>query len=215
MARIGYVWVGALEHSAEFQRSLIVKAGATRIFEDVSPNTSRPRRPQLTEALDSIGKGDSLVVWRLDRLGSTTQNVLSLLELLGRREVGVASIAEKIDTAAEGGASLLHLIGAINELERCLIRERTMVGVYAAHARGRVAGRPKALSATNVERVVMLRDQGASVREIAEQLGTSRATIYRALESAVETEPASGDRQTVIVRFPSLGEAGSRPIADS
>jgi len=184
MTAVGYIWVNPLEHNADFQRDLLVRRGVDRIFEDISPNSTAQARPQLTAALDTVRSGDTLVVWRLDRIGSTTANVLSLLELLGKGGVGVSSIAERLDTSGDDGRSLLTIISAFTELERNLTRERTMVGVYAARARGRVGGRPRALSATNVERVVMLREQGATVREIAQELGTSRATVYRVLEEA-------------------------------
>lgn len=182
MRTIGYVWVDALEHNGQFQRELLRQRGVDVVYEDVSAKVATQMRPQLTEALDAIGPGDVLVVWRLDRLGSTMSSVLALLELLGRRGVGVTTIAEGLDTSADGGA-LLHVISAFTELDRCLTRQKTLNGVYAARARGRVGGRPRALSPTNVDRVLMLREQGSSVREIAEQLGTSRATVYRVLES--------------------------------
>jgi DNA invertase Pin-like site-specific DNA recombinase len=213
MTRVGYVWVGPLEHNSEFQRDLLAQRGVDRVYEDISANVATPIRTELTTALDAIGPGDTLVVWRLDRLGSTSPNVLSLLELLGRRGVGVASIAEDLDTTGDAGHSLLTIISAFNELERCLSRERTMVGVYAARARGRVAGRPRALSPTNVERVLMLKDQGATVREIAQELGTSRATVYRAIETATADAAAGAvtddERPSLTVRFgsPSLGES--------
>lgn len=213
--KVGYLYVGPLEHNAEFQRDLLRKRGVTRIFEDISPNTSSPRRPELTNAIDAIGVGDTLVVWRLDRLGTTSPSVLSLLELLGHRGVGVDAIAEKLDTTGDEGAALLSIITAFNGLERNLLRERTMVGVYAAKARGRVAGRPRALSGTNVERVVALREQGASVREIAEELGTSRATVYRAIESAnVDATQAADveERHALTVTFtpPTLHHDGEQ-----
>lgn len=217
MKRIGYIWVGPLEHNADFQRDLLDKRGVDHIFEDISANVATPMRTELTTVLDEIDAGDTLVVWRLDRLGSTSPNVLSLLELLGRRGVGVSSIAEGLDTSGDNGRSLLTIISAFNELERCLSRERTMVGVYAARARGRVAGRPRALSSTNVERVLMLKEQGATVREIAQQLGTSRATIYRAIET---TESESGDerpdndqRRSVTVRFATPSRSDAEPFA--
>lgn len=206
MTSVGYIWVNPIEHNADYQRDLLERRGVDRIFQDISPNSSTPTRPALTAALDTTSAGDTLVVWRLDRLGSTTANVLSLLEVLGREGIGVASIAEKLDTSGDDGRSLLTIISAFTELERTLTRERTMVGVYAARARGRVGGRPRALSPTNVERVVRLRDQGASVREIAQELGTSRATVYRVLEASnSESDEEAGSEKTtnasLTVRF--------------
>jgi DNA invertase Pin-like site-specific DNA recombinase len=161
MTRVGYVWVGPLEHNSEFQRDLLFQRGVDTIYEDISARVATPIRTELTTALDSIGPADTLVVWRLDRLGSTSSNVLSLLELLGRR----------------------------------------------------VAGRPRALSPTNVERVLMLKDQGATVREIAQELGTSRATVYRAIElaavDALAVRPDEEERTSLTVRFgtPTFGDA--------
>lgn len=206
MTDIGYVWVGPLEHSSEYQRDLLRQRGVTRIYEDISGNSSTAVRAQLTIALDEIRPNDTLVIWRLDRLASTLPNVLSLLELLGNRGVGVHSLTERLDTSGPDGAALLNVVHAFTELERTLTRERTMVGVYAARARGRVGGRPRALSDTNIERVAMLRDQGASVREIAQQLGTSRATVYRALEQQGgqpdEAEPDGAAARDLTIRFP-------------
>jgi DNA invertase Pin-like site-specific DNA recombinase len=186
MATIGYVYVGPVEHSAEFQRDLLRRRGAERIFEDVQTTVGGPKRPQLAAALEAAASGDTLLVWRLDRLGSTSTSVLSLLEVLSRREVGVSTIAERLDTGGPNGAVLQAAITAFNELERNLLRDRALVGVYAARARGRNAGRPRALSDTDVQRALALREQGASVREVAEELGTSRATIYRVLETRDE-----------------------------
>ncbi|WP_374945862.1 recombinase family protein [Agreia sp.] len=206
MTDIGYVWVGPLEHSSEYQRDLLRQHGVTRVYEDISGNSTTAIRAQLTIALDQIRPQDTLVIWRLDRLASTLPNVLSLLELLGNRGVGVRSLAESLDTSGPDGAALLTVVHAFTELERTLTRERTMVGVYAARARGRVGGRPRALSGTNIERVAMLRDQGASVREIAQQLGTSRATVYRALEQQngdpEEAEPDGASTHDITIRFP-------------
>ncbi|AGW42483.1 hypothetical protein O159_25520 [Leifsonia xyli subsp. cynodontis DSM 46306] len=198
MAVFGYIFVGPLEHSAEFQRDLLRQQGAGTIFEDISLNTSSPRRPELARALDALGRGDRLVVWRLDRLGGTSPSVLSLLELLAQRGVAVLTLAERLDTGGTEGAAIIRTISAFNDLERNLIRERTLVQVYAARARGRLGGRPRALSDMNVERALALRDQGASVREIAEELGTSRATVYRALQSAARDGTPSPDEDRAI-----------------
>ena len=210
---VGYVWVDALEHNEQFQRELLRQQGVAVIYSDVSGRAATQMRPQLTEALDAIGAGDVLVVWRLDRLGSSMSGVLALLELLGRRHVGVRSLAERLDTTADGGA-LLGVIAAFTELDRCLTRQKTLNGVYAARARGRVGGRPRARSGTNVDRVLMMREQGSSVREIAEQLGTSRATVYRVLESATADGPTSSSLTLSLPVFNERGEGDLHPATD-
>lgn len=217
MTRVGYVWVDALEHNGQFQRELLRQRGVDVVFEDVSANVATPTRPQLTAALDAIRPGDTLVVWRLDRLGSTMSGVLSLLELLGRRRVGAASLAEGLDTSGDGGPGLLSVISAFTELDRCLTRQRTLAGVYAARARGRVGGRPRALSNTNVDRVLMLKEQGCTVREIAQDLGVSRATVYRVLETAAidrDTERPPQTALTVSFRTRPRSEGDPSPVAD-
>lgn len=203
MANIGYLYVGPLDHNADFQRDLLLRRGAVQIFEDITSPASGARRTELTSAIDALRPGDHLMVWRLDRLGSTSASVLSLLELLAQRGVAVQSVADCLDTGGSEASAVLGAIAAFNQLERCLIRERTLVGVYAAKARGRSGGRPRALSETNVERVLAMRDQGASVREIAEELGTSRATVYRAIEAATTEQTGSDrpDERTFTVTF--------------
>lgn len=198
MATIGYLYVGPVEHNAEFQRDLLRRRGAERIHEDVQRTVGGPKRPELAAALEAAASGDTLLVWRLDRLGSTSTSVLSLLEVLALRGVAVRTIAERLDTGGPDGEVLRSAISAFTELERHLVRERALVGVYAARSRGRTAGRPRALSGTDVQRAVALRDQGASVREIAEELGTSRATIYRVLESQVEAFGQDEQRSVTI-----------------
>jgi DNA invertase Pin-like site-specific DNA recombinase len=215
MTTVGYLWVGPLEHNADFQRDLLRRRGVDRVFEDISAHTSTPIRRQLTAALEEVEAGDTLVVWRLDRLGSTMSGVLALLELLGRRKVGVRSVAEGLDTSGDDGAALLTIIAAFTELDRQLSRERTMAGVYAARARGRVGGRPRALSPTNVERVLMLKEQGATVREIAQEMGTSRATVYRVLEGQnVQGDDADATVQLTL-RLPSGVDLEQDPLTAS
>ena len=218
MTTVGYVWVGPLERNAEYQRALLRARGADRLFEDGSANTSTQTREHLTDALEELRAGDTLLVWRLDRLGATTSAVISLLDLLGRRHVGVVSVADKLDTTGADGPAVLRAVAAFTDLDRRLHRERTIVGIYAARARGRVGGRPRALSATNVERVLMLREQGATVREIAEELGTSRATVYRVLQEAdqdLSTDDEESPRRPRMLRLPSIGrDHGAQPATE-
>lgn len=201
MSEIGYIWVGPLEHNGEYQRDLLKRRGVTRIFEDIGTGSTRQTRPELTTVLNSIRPDDTLVTWRLDRLAGTLAQVLSLIDLLAERGVGVRSLTEQLDTSGSQGEALRGFVHACVELDRSLNRERTMVGVYAARSRGRVGGRPRALSETNVERVAMLHDQGASVREIAQQLGTSRATIYRALEARQHDDDAEASPEATQLRI--------------
>jgi DNA invertase Pin-like site-specific DNA recombinase len=212
MVTVGYVYVGPLEHNAEFQRDLLRHGGASSIYEDVSPKTTARSRSQLGLALDALGAGDTLLVWRLDRLGGTTSSVLSLLQVLGHRGVGVTSIADHFDTTGPDGAAVRSSIAAFNELERSLARERSLVTAYAAKARGRAGGRPRALSQSDAERVHALRDQGASVREIAEELGTSRATVYRVLETAaLRDDEVREPERSITVTFGAPGTARDVP----
>lgn len=188
MTRIGYIWVGPFEHNADFQRDILLKRGVDLILEDISVG-SKASRHALTAALDRLVSGDTLVVWRLDRLGNTLPNILALMELLGNRSIAVVAVVEDIDTLSGSAVSLLGVVSSFIELERSLARERTVVGVYSARARGHVGGRPRALSAMNVERVLIMKEQGVPVREIARELGTSRATIYRALAPQTDEQP--------------------------
>lgn len=185
MARVGYIWTGPLEHNANFQRDILRKRGVDFVLEDISDG-SRTSRRALTTTLDRLVSGDTLVVWRLDRLGNSLPNILALLDLLGHRKIAVFSVTEDMDTLDLAPTPLLRVVSAFNEVQRSLARERTLAGIYAARARGHVGGRPRALSSVNIERAIRMKEQGAPVREIALELGTSRATVYRALARAQE-----------------------------
>ena len=117
MTRYGYLWVGPLEHNTDFQRDLLQYEGVDQLFVDISAHTSTPIRPQLTAVLDRVRRGDTLVIWRLDRLGSTVSSVLSLLELLGTQGVGVLTIVEGLDTSAIVLALLLLQPGRVVSID--------------------------------------------------------------------------------------------------
>lgn len=183
MALIGYARISTLEQMVTSQRDALAAAGCERIFEDLGVSGSVERRPGLDAALAFLQTGDVLVVVRLDRLGRSTRHTLAFLHNLSGRGVEFRSLREAINTSGPMGRAMLTILAAFAELERDMIRERTTAGLAAARARGRVGGRPRALTAAKVELAALLRNRGLSVAQIAEQVGTSRATIYRALAS--------------------------------
>jgi DNA invertase Pin-like site-specific DNA recombinase len=140
-------------------------------------------RPGLTQALSHLRAGDTLVVWRLDRLGRSLAHLIDTIRDLQERGVGFRSLQEQIDTTTSGGKLIFHVFGALAEFERDLIRERTHAGLQAARARGRLFGRPKVLSPQQVKQLRSLaEDERNTVGEICQTLGISRATFYRYLE---------------------------------
>jgi len=148
------------------------------------------RRPQLDEVLEQLRPGDTLVVWRLDRLGRSLRHLIEVVTRLDERGVGFRSLRENIDTTTAGGRLVFHLFGALAQFEREIIRDRTVAGLPAARARGRVGGRPSKLSAEQVRQARKMYDaRELTVEQIGKVLGVSRTSIYRALGTT--TTPAS------------------------
>jgi DNA invertase Pin-like site-specific DNA recombinase len=141
---------------------------------------AKAERPGLTHALDHLRAGDTLVVWRLDRLGRSLTNLIDLMSLLNQRSVGFRSLSEQIDTTTSGGKLVFHIFGALAEFDRELIRERTRAGLAAARARGRQGGRPKKLD--SARKIAMAQslydDETHSIDDICQMLAVSRATLY-------------------------------------
>jgi DNA invertase Pin-like site-specific DNA recombinase len=151
--------------------------------------TARPDRPTLEQALDQLRPGDTLVVWKLDRLGRSLRHLVDTVTGLADRGVGFRSLQEAIDTTTPGGKLVFHVFAALAEFERDLIRERTSAGLAAARARGRRGGRPSVLSGHKLQVAEeMYRSGEYSVATIAKTLGVSRASIYRHLD--MTREPA-------------------------
>ncbi len=135
--------------------------------------------------MDYIGPGDTLVVWRLDRLGRSLRHLMATVTALAEREIGFASITEAIDTTTSGGKLVFHIFGALAEFERELVRERTKAGLEAARARGRLGGRRPSLSKDQAALARRLYDEGQlTVQQIADQLRVARSTIYRYLNAS-------------------------------
>ena len=146
-------------------------------------------RPELAKVLDQLRPGDTLVVWKLDRLGRSLRHLLEAVGDLERRGIGFKSLRESVDTTTPGGRLVFHLFGALAEFERDLIRERTAAGLAAARARGRKGGRPRVMTPEKAAVARQLYDaRRHPVATIATTLGVSRASIYRALEA-----PPAGD----------------------
>lgn len=178
---VGYARVSTQEQDAELQRVALSEAGCERIFEETASGAQRDR-PQLAAALEYMREGDTLVVWKLDRLARSLKQLIETVERLDEAGVGFKSITESIDTTTPGGRLIFHIFGALAEFERSMIRERTMAGLSAARANGRVGGRPKALSERDLAMATtLMANEQITVAQIASQLGVSAATLYRYL----------------------------------
>jgi len=183
---MGYARVSTAEQSADGQLDALRAAGVERIWTDVGSG-ARADRPALAEMLAAVAAGDTVVVTRLDRLGRSLPDLLGLVEDLAARDVGLRSLAEQIDTTSATGRLVLHVFGALAEFERALMYERTMAGLAAARARGRIGGRPRALTGARLAHARQLAGTGTPVREIAAILGVARSTVYSSLQTGAET----------------------------
>jgi DNA invertase Pin-like site-specific DNA recombinase len=175
---IGYARISTADQTLALQHDALTAAGCEKILTDTASG-SRTDRPGLAQALDIARAGDTLVVWRLDRLGRSLAHLIETVRTLQERGVHFKSLQEQLDTATSGGKLVFHVFGALAEFERDLIRERTQAGLAAARARGRVGGRPR-LSPEKVRQLrTLAADKTNSVKSICRTLGISRATYYR------------------------------------
>ncbi|MCP4304395.1 MAG: recombinase family protein, partial [bacterium] len=170
---IGYARVSTQDQNPDLQRDALEVAGCEKIFEEMASGAMR-ERPQLTAALDYMREGDTLVVWKLDRLARSLKQLIETVEALEAKGIGLRSLTENIDTTTSGGKLIFHIFGALAEFERSIIRGRTVAGLDAARARGRVGGRPRALSDDDIIAAhAMLADASITTREVASRLGVS------------------------------------------
>jgi DNA invertase Pin-like site-specific DNA recombinase len=179
---IGYARVSTHEQTLNLQRDALEKAGCKKIFTDTASG-AKTERIGLEEALNYVRKGDTLVVWRLDRLGRSLPHLITTMTDLEERGIGFKSLTENIDTTTSGGKLIFHIFGALAEFERNLIRERTTAGLLAARARGRKGGRPKALTGKQLNIVSDLYDKHHPIADICRTLKISRATLYRYIKA--------------------------------
>jgi DNA invertase Pin-like site-specific DNA recombinase len=186
----GYARVSTVDQSLALQRDALTAAGCERIFTDTMTGTST-ERPGLTKALAALSAGDTLIVWKLDRLGRSLAHLVQLVADLGGRGIGFRSLSDPIDTESAGGRLVLHIMGALAEFERSLIVERTQAGLQAAKKRGRKLGRPTKLTAAQVGHARALLASGEDGRTVARSFGVARSTLYAALKTSDQTSAVS------------------------
>jgi len=184
---VGYARVSTQDQKPELQLDALNGAGCEKVFEEKASGAQR-ERPQLQAALEYVRAGDVLVVWKLDRLARSLKQLIETVEMLEERGIGFRSITENIDTTTSGGRLIFHIFGALAEFERSIIRERTKAGLKAARDRGRVGGRPKALSEADLSVArALLSDDTITTREVAKRLGVSLSTLYKHIPAARAT----------------------------
>ena len=176
---IGYARVSTQDQTPELQLDALRGIGCEKIFTEKASGSQRDR-PQLKAALDYVRSGDTLVVWKLDRLARSLKQLIETIEQLKERNIDFRSLTEAIDTATPGGRLIFHIFAALAEFERSLIQERTQAGLASARARGKRGGRPPALSPDDLlVAKALLRDHAISVEAVAKRLNVSPSTLYR------------------------------------
>lgn len=189
--RIGYARVSTRDQHPEAQADRLAADGCEKVFTDEGVSGAKASRPEWDRLLDQLRPGDVLVAVRLDRIGRSVANLVTVVNLLREREVDLVILDQNIDTRTSEGRFLFHIMAAVAEYERDIILERTLDGLAAARARGRTGGRKPALSPAQVRVARQMNDardeQGIrvhTIKDIADVFGTSRQTIYRVLEQA-------------------------------
>jgi DNA invertase Pin-like site-specific DNA recombinase len=180
MAYIGYARVSKQEQNLALQRDKLKEQGCTRIFTDTISGAKFERK-ELEAALAFLREGDILVVWKLDRLGRSLRHLIDTITQLRDRNIGFISLTENIDTTTPSGKLIFHIMGALAEFERDLIRERTIAGLESARSRGRKGGRPTTLATSSKVAVAqkLYADKSNSIQDICKTLHISRTTLYR------------------------------------
>jgi DNA invertase Pin-like site-specific DNA recombinase len=191
---IGYARVSTLDQTVSLQQDALQQAGCERIFTDTASG-ARADRPGLEEAIEYVRPGDTLVVWKLDRLGRSLPHLIESIKRLQERGIGFKSLTEQIDTTS-GGKLIFHVFAALAEFERDVIRERTQAGLTAARARGRRGGHPRVAGLNDAKKVALAQrlyeDRSNSIDDICRTLRVSRATLYRYLAAGTRQQALKG-----------------------
>ena len=178
---IGYARVSTIEQNLNLQLSALQKAGCEKIFTEKLSGAQRDR-PELMAAIDYMRAGDTLVVWKLDRLARSTKQLIETVEKFEANKIGLQSLTEIIDTTTSGGKLIFHIFAALAEFERSIIRERTTAGLQAARLMGRKGGRPSSLKPADlIAAQALLKNPTITMVEVARRLGIAPSTLYRHL----------------------------------
>jgi DNA invertase Pin-like site-specific DNA recombinase len=184
MTTYGYARTSTRDQNADLQRNALAAAGITKVYADEGVSGTLASRPELDRLMDRLEEGDEVVVWKLDRIGRNTRNVLELIEQITVRGSSFRSLTEGISTTGPMGRAMLTIMSAFAELERDTIVERTRAGLDAARAKGKIGGRPSVVDPKKLERIKKLVASGDYSRaEIAEMVKISPATLYRVLST--------------------------------
>jgi len=179
--KIGYARISTVDQNLELQTDALEKDGCEKIFTDQASGAKDDRKG-LIDAVEFCRQGDLLVVWKLDRLGRSLKHLIETINQLHEKKVGFISVQESIDTTTSGGKLIFHVFGALAEFERELIRERTNAGLASARSRGRMGGRPKAMTDKQLRIAqTMLKDPKTTVKDVCATLQVSKTTLYRYL----------------------------------
>ncbi|MDF0552020.1 recombinase family protein [Kamptonema sp. UHCC 0994] len=199
---VGYARISTLEQNLDLQRDALLSAGCEKVFTDIASGI-QDNREGLKETLNYLRSGDTLIVWKLDRLGRTLKHLIETVNTLATKSISFCSLQENLDTTTSSGKLIFHLFGALAEFERELIRERTRAGLKAARTRGHKGGRPRKLNIAQIKMAKLLISEGStSITEICQTLGISRSTLYRRLKhnhclphhtDSTETEAKNSD----------------------
>lgn len=182
LMKIGYARVSTQDQDPQLQLDDLQRADCEQVFSEKQSGSGK-ERPVLEQCLRTLRKGDTLVVWRLDRLGRSLKHLVEIISALEDRGIGFCSIKENIDTTTAGGRLVFHIFGALAEFEHALIRERTIAGLASARARGRVGGRKPSMSKVDVKKAAaMLLDPDMSKTEVAKHFRVSRVTLNESLK---------------------------------
>lgn len=184
--QIGYARVSTEEQHLALQRDALKAAGCERVFEERIGGT-RTQRPGLDDALSHAREGDTLVVWKLDRLGRSVKGLVDLVAELERRRIHFRSLTDGIDTTTATGRFFFHVMASLAQMERELIVERTRAGLAAARRVGRVGGRKRRMTDSKVAAARKLLDAGAAPKDVAQDLGVSVPTLYRWLPASARS----------------------------